>query len=137
MTTRTPLTLFVAAVLLVGACSAGGGAPSPSTEPAPTPTPIAVDIATPDDAAALVIATDPRFAGTIKLDPNLIGASRWWESAPLGGGGFRITVTIGWGDCPAGCISRHLWTYQVTADGQVSLESQSGDPLPEGSIPPG
>lgn len=141
--TRLPAAaLFATLTILVAACSTGGGAsPAPSTPSlstaAPTPTPIAVDVVTPEDAAALVIAADPRFAGTIKLTPNIIGASRWWESEPLEDGGFRIKLTFGWGDCPAGCINRHVWIYQVTADGQVSLESEAGDPIPSGTLPPG
>lgn len=136
MHARTVLT-FLAVVAVVAACSSPSGAsPSPSA-PGPTPTPIAVDVETPEDAAALVIALDPRFAGTIELTPDIIGASRWWEAEALPDGGFRITVTIGWGDCPAGCINRHTWTYAVSADGRVSLESETGDPMPAGSLPPG
>ncbi len=138
---------FMAALAIgLTACSSVGSASPTSSLPAPTPTsalaaptptPIAVDVATPEDAAALVIALDPRFAGTIKLTPDLIGASQWWESEPLLGGGFRIALTIGWGDCPAGCINRHTWTHRVTADGQVTLESETGDALPAGTLPPG
>ena len=135
--------LLAASALLAAACSIGGGAaasgatPAAPSGPRPTATPIAGDVATPEDAAALVIATDSRFAGVVKLNPNLIGASRWLESEPLAGGGFLINVTIGWGDCPAGCISRHVWTYTVTASGQLTLESEAGDPLPAGSLPNG
>lgn len=103
--------------------------------PEPSPTPIVVDVASPEAAAALVIATDPRFAGTIKLTPDIIGASRWWEAEPLARRGFRITVTIGWGDCPAGCIDRHTWTYDVSADGDVVFVGETGDPLPSGGLP--
>ncbi len=132
--------LGVAALILgfaaasLAACDAGS-APSPTHSP--TPSPPAVDVATPEEAAALVIASDPRFAGTIKLSPDIIGASRWWEAAARPDGGFQITLTIGWGDCPAGCISRHSWFYGVTADGQVTLESEAGDPLPVGTLPAG
>jgi len=118
----------------LAACGAGA-APSPT--PGSTPTPIAVHVATPEEAAALVIASDPRFAGTIKLSPDIIGASRWWEAAALADGGFQIMLTIGWGDCPSGCIDRHSWIYRVTADGLVTLESETGDPMPAGSLPAG
>lgn len=132
----TPL-LLLSLTMFVGACSFASPAPPGAASEAPSPTPIAVDVSSPEAAAALVIATDPRFAGTIKLTPDLIGLSRWWESEPLANGGFRIRLTIGWGDCPSGCINRHTWTYDVTADGQVSLESEAGDALPAGSLPPG
>lgn len=143
----------VVAALILGlvatslaACGAGA-APSPTPEPTPTPgltstprstpTPIAVHVATPEEAAALVIASDPRFAGTIKLSPDIIGASRWWEAAALADGSFQIMLTIGWGDCPSGCIDRHSWVFRVTADGLVTLESETGDPMPAGSLPAG
>jgi hypothetical protein len=87
-----------------------------------------------DEAAALVIASDARFAGITKLDPNLIGASAWWEGQPTATG-FAIQITIGWGDCPSGCINRHVWSFSVTPDGDVTLDSETGDPLPPGSLP--
>jgi hypothetical protein len=145
MKTRLALVLVVTLSTLV-ACSTdvGGGSPSGSpaptpapttTAPAPSPTPIAADVASAADAAALVIATDPRFAGAVSLTSDLIGASKWWEAEALADGAYRITLTIGWGDCPAGCINRHAWVFEVTADGQVTLLDQSGDPMPEGGLP--
>ena len=132
---RQALGGLVALVIALAACT--GGPPATSTpSPAPTPSPITVTVNTPDDAAALVIATDLRFQGVTKLNPGMIGASRWWVSDPRNGGGFVITITIGWGDCPAGCISRHVWTYEVAGDGQVSLTGETGDPMPEGQLQP-
>jgi hypothetical protein len=87
-------------------------------------------VTSPADAAALVIATNPMFTGTTELRPDVIGASRWWEAEALDGGGYRIEITIGWGDCPAGCIERHVWTYEVDASGGVELVSEAGDPVP-------
>lgn len=140
MKTRTALSLIalvVVTAVVTAACSTGAGAsPSPTT-PGPTPTPIGATVETPEEAAALVIATDPKFAGVTKQNPNVIGASAWWEAQPLDGGGYRITVTIGWGDCPAGCINRHIWTFDVSADGQVTLVSEAGDALPAGNVLPG
>lgn len=119
------------AALLIAAC-VPGAAPSPSPAPSvkPTPTPIVVPVSTPEEAAALVIATNPLFAGTTQLAPDVIGASRWWTATPLDGGGYAIELTIGWGDCPAGCIDKHVWTFEVTADGKVDLVSEAGDPVP-------
>ena len=126
--------LSLAASLLVAtlaACSAAG-APSPTPAPTvrPTPTPIFARVSSPADAAALVIATNPIFGGTMELRPDVIGASRWWTATPLAGGGFRIELTIGWGDCMAGCIERHVWTFDVDASGGVKLVSETGDPVP-------
>jgi hypothetical protein len=140
----TVLPVLAVLALVLAACSADGGsspgssspAPAPSgSVPAPTPTPIAAEVTGPADAAALVIATDPRFEGAIERTPDVIGASRWWEALPLADGAYRITLTIGWGDCPSGCIESHTWAFRVTADGQVTLLEEFGDPIPEGSFP--
>ena len=151
MKMRIALPIMAALSIVVAACSTDGGrspgssspgsslpAPSPwASVPVPTPTPIAVEVASAADAAALVIATDPRFEGAINLTPDVIGASRWWEAQALADGAYRITLTIGWGDCPAGCINNHTWAFRVRADGEVTLLEESGDPVPEGSFPAG
>ena len=121
--------------LVLAACGPGrGGTQTPSPSAQPTPTPIAGPIAAVDEAAHVAIASDPRFAGVTKLDPNLIGASAWWEGRAIENG-FEIKITIGWGDCPAGCINRHVWTFNVAADGSLTLIEESGDQLPAGSLP--
>jgi len=124
----------LAASLLVAAISAcsAAGAPSPTPEPTvrPTPTPIVTRVSSPADAAALVIATNPIFAGTMELRPDVIGLSRWWTATPLVTGGYRVELTVGWGDCMAGCIERHIWTFEVDASGGVTLVSETGDPVP-------
>ncbi len=38
------------------------------------------------------------------------------------------TFRHGWGDCPAGCIDEHFWTYQIQ-NGVVTLISSSGDSI--------
>jgi hypothetical protein len=141
--------LAVLTAIVVAACTdagrSGSSAPTSTAPPvtpsptltAPGPTPIAVDVASAADAAALVIAIDPRFEGAIALTPDVIGASRWWEATPLADGAYRVTLTLGWGDCPSGCISTHTWAFRVTADGQVTLLEEAGDPVPEGDLPPG
>jgi len=140
MKTQLALAALAALSVLLAACSTdtGGspGATTPATTPAATPTPIAADVASPEDAAALVIATDPRFAGAEKLNPEMIGASKYWEAQVLDGGAYQITLTLGWGDCPSGCINRHTWVYEVTGSGEVSLIEESGDPVPAGNFPP-
>jgi len=127
---RAPLAL---AVLVTSLAACGSGA-APTASPAPTvrptPTPIVARVATPGDAAALVIATNPMFAGTMELRPDAIGASRWWTAEPLASGGYRVELTVGWGDCPAGCIERHVWTFDVDASGSLKLVSETGNPVP-------
>ena len=126
--------LPLAASLLVAALAACSGAGAPSLRPAPiarpTPTPIVARVSSAADAAALVIATNPTFTGTMELRPDVIGASRWWTATPLATGGYRVELTVGWGDCMAGCIERHVWTFDVDANGGVRLVSETGDPVP-------
>ncbi len=89
-----------------------------------------------EEAIARVLAQDPGFAGIGPLDPNLIGQSAWYEVSP-GTVGWRVVITRGWGDCQAGCISRHTWTYDVDPSGSVVLVDESGDPVPDdaGGVP--
>jgi hypothetical protein len=128
---RAPwLMAALAVAVVVAACGSPSSSPSPEPTQRPTPTPVGAPVSNAEEAAALVIATDPRFTGTTMLNPDAIGASRWWTSSPLPDGGFRIELTIGWGDCPAGCINRHVWTYDVSADGTITPVSESGDEVP-------
>lgn len=122
--------LMLAAVLLTACGPAAAPSPSPIPSARPTPTPIAAPVTTPADAAARVIAANPIFNGAVPLTQDLIGASKWWVATPLAGGGFTIQLTVGWGDCPAGCINRHVWTFDVKADGILALTSETGDPVP-------
>jgi len=45
--------------------------------------------------------------------------------------GTEITLkySVGWGDCPAGCISRHYWEFRINEDCEVEFLGNSGDPL--------
>lgn len=45
-------------------------------------------------------------------------------------GGRTYTFSVGWGDCQAGCISRHYWEFAVAADGTPTPLGERGDPLP-------
>ena len=136
MTPRSTLTAIATAILLVvlaGCSPAATPSPSASGGPAPSasPAPSSTTISSPEAAAALVVASDPRFAGIGPKDPNLIGACCWWE-ASAGRDGYKVGIEIGWGDCPAGCINRHDWTFSVTTAGVVTLVSEQGPPVPSG-----
>ena len=127
--TRRIVRLLVLTVVaaLVGACAAGA---SPSPSPPPRP------VLTEADAVARVIAADPRFTGLTPRDPDLIGQADWYEVMPASGvGAFLVTMRIGWGDCPAGCIDEHSWTYAVGPDGSVKLQSEGGAPVPADAWP--
>ncbi len=85
-------------------------------------------------AAARVIASDAQFAGVQQLQQETIGLSRWYEVTPVGDG-YRVIISIGWGDCQAGCISRHQWEFTVAADGTIGEPVETGPPLPPGVTP--
>ncbi|MFI5254034.1 MAG: carboxypeptidase-like regulatory domain-containing protein [Candidatus Limnocylindrales bacterium] len=104
-------------VLAVG-CSAVGASPTPISEAG---------------AVAAVLAQDARFTGIGPLQPNAIGQSAWYEVASAADGGYGVDITIGWGDCPAGCIDHHVWHYAVSAGGVVTKTGESGAPLPDGA----
>lgn len=127
--------LTIAAVLVFAACGAGApGTPGASPTPGPETSPI-----TQQEAVDRVLATNPQFAGIGPLDRDLIGQSAWYEVSP-GTVGWQVTITKGWGDCQAGCISRHTWVFQVDPQGTVTLLEETGDPLEDGtgggSVPP-
>lgn len=137
---RLGIALVLATGLMLGACTSvatpvpsASPAPSSSATPSVLPSPASTAIASARDAAAAVAATDERFTGIEERNPDMIGQGSFWEAAPMdpaaSPGGWTVTYTIGWGDCPAGCIYEHVWTYRVDADGTVTLLSETGDPL--------
>lgn len=129
----------VAVVLLVSlvGCSVGSGATPGSSVP-PSPTPVGSP-AWPAEASAVaaVLASDPSFRGFAPRDPGLVGQDRWYEAAPSASAGFTVTLHVGWGDCPAGCIHQHDLVFEVQASGQVRAAGSSGEPLPPGLLPGG
>lgn len=106
----------------------------PKPSPSPSPQPSRGPVATGADAAARVLASDPRFAGIGPLLPDLIGQSAWYDVTESADG-WTVTITVGWGDCPAGCIDRHTWAFPVSKDGTVGKAAEGGDDLPAGILP--
>ncbi len=123
-----PLLLVVLA-LLAAACSGSGSGATPA------PTDEIATAGTGDAAMAAVRARSPLFDGIEERDPDLIGQGSWWQAEPLDSGsppaGWRVTVEVGWGDCPAGCIDRHTWTWEVARDGEPVFVSEEGSVLAE------
>lgn len=39
---------------------------------------------------------------------------------------WRLDFSRGWGDCPAGCIMRHVWSFRVARDGIVTFLGSRG-----------
>ena len=135
-------TMLLGMGLLVGACTSTATPPPPPSpspsfgQPSPSFVPGPTTISSADAAAATVLASDPRFTGLTAQDPNLIGQCCFYVVAPAGDG-FAVKIEIGWGDCPAGCINRHHWSYTVGADGKVRLDQEDGPPVPPGVPAPG
>jgi hypothetical protein len=134
--TRTPISALLVSllVLVAGACGSAAVTPSPTSSPSgPPPSPsisVVLPVTTPDQAAQLVVAGDARFKGIDRRDPNLIGGCCFYDVSANGDGSFDVTIEIGWGDCPSGCVNRHHWVYSVAADGTVALQREDGPPVP-------
>lgn len=136
-------TLLVVAMAVFVGCSGAAASPSPAVTPAPSPSPgvtpapspspspTAIEVTSAAQAAALVIASDERFASIGPVLPDVIGQSAWYEASDLGDR-YSVSITIGSGDCMAGCINRHIWHYSVTHDGTITLESEEGDEVEGG-----
>jgi hypothetical protein len=116
------LALFLAATPVAAAVPANG-------------TPVEPPIEGLAEAHAAVLASGAPFAGFTFLDSALIGASAWWEAYEIDGG-WTVVYSVGWGDCPAGCISSHEFIYTVdTLTGVVTYEGDTGEPLPATADP--
>jgi hypothetical protein len=124
---KTPRLLLLAVVLALAAaaCGADGG------DPAPTPTPVPVPVESADQAARAAALRSPLLAGIARQDPDMIGNAHAWEATELpGAAGWQIEFRAGWGDCQAGCIDRHTWTYEVARDGTITFVGEEGPELP-------
>jgi hypothetical protein len=108
------------------AAPSGAAAPSAAAPSGPAGT-----ITTPEQAVAAVGAFDPRFAKVQPYNPDMIGQCCFSKVATTADG-WTVTIEYGWGDCPAGCIARHQWTFKVTPSGVVTLTAESGPPVPSG-----
>ncbi|HEX5826848.1 MAG TPA: carboxypeptidase-like regulatory domain-containing protein [Candidatus Limnocylindrales bacterium] len=134
---RTPSPALPALlILLLVALVACGGSPGPGASgdaPGSPPASAQAPVTTAEGAAAAVKASSPLFDGIEAQDPDVIGGSAWWTATPVGPAddptAWTVVFEVGWGDCPAGCIDRHTWTYEVAADGAVTLVEEAGSPL--------
>jgi carboxypeptidase family protein len=122
------LALPIVIPLLVAACA---GSAAPAT---PRPSGVADSVDSATEAAAAVISANPQFAGLVPLNKELIGQCCWYE-AVAAPGGYHVTIHVGWGDCPAGCIEKHEWVYAVSAaDGSIGLLGEEGPAVPPGIL---
>jgi len=129
--------LFLA--FLLAACGSTAPTAGPTATPAATASPTPVPspsssvapsgVASAAQAAALVLASDPQFGAIRPANPAGIGECCTYQAVEASPG-FQVTINVGWGDCPAGCISHHQWVFDVDPDGTINLVGQSGDPNP-------
>ncbi|MFZ9609013.1 MAG: hypothetical protein ACO3BF_05255 [Candidatus Limnocylindrus sp.] len=97
---------------------------------------ISLPIDTPAEAHEAILATGAPFGDFVSLNAGLIGASQYYEvkGEPGSAAIWIVIYTYGWGDCQAGCISRHTFIYQVDpVTGDVLFDRQEGDALPADS----
>ena len=114
----TAAVLVMAAGLLLSACAQAPGSSVRATSVA--------------QAAGIALAQQARFRGIGPFDANMIGQAAWYKVAAAGEG-WEVTIRIGWGDCPAGCINEHRWIYVVGREGSARLTHQDGDAVPTAS----
>lgn len=89
--------------------------------------------ARPLNAAALAARFEP-IPGVIWAERNGAGGDGNDIRAQPHGDGWRLDYSIGFGDCPAGCIGRYAWSFGVSAAGEVTFLGTTGNPP---SSPPG
>ena len=127
---RLPFLVVLCAAPILAACSAvlgpGGATASPT---------VTTEVTSGPEAAAAVAALSPLFDGIGPQDPDVIGATAWWTATPSDAAtppsAWTAAFEVGWGDCQAGCIDRHTWTYLVGADGTATFQDETGPPLPD------
>ncbi len=72
--------------------------------------------------------------GVIWAEPNAWAGDGPEIIAQAGTDHWLLTYSLGWGDCPAGCIDRHFWLFKVSTIGEVTYLGSSGTPIPTGMI---
>jgi hypothetical protein len=147
ITRRLPPLVLIVPVLLVAAACSSAAAPTrePNLDPSSAPASTAPsDVLTPvpgasasvptsdaDRAAAAVLVTDPLFTNLEPYNADLIGQCCFYTIRQTADG-WAVTVEIGWGDCPAGCIDKHRWTFTVDKAGAVAKTGETGPAVPSG-----
>jgi hypothetical protein len=80
-----------------------------------------------------IYALSKKFAsidGVIYAEPNGVCCDGNNITGSLESDYIMYEFSFGWGDCIAGCASRHYWVFQVKFNGAVIFISSFGDPLP-------
>ncbi|MCU0453003.1 MAG: hypothetical protein MUE68_05050 [Bacteroidetes bacterium] len=80
-----------------------------------------------------VSALSRRFSGIpclVGAEPHGVSGDGNDISAEAETDAWKITFSLGWGDCPSGCIYRHFWRFRVRSDGRVEFLESGGSPIP-------
>jgi hypothetical protein len=139
--------LLVLVLLVAAACSSAAAPTQPpfvppvaSTNPSSAPsedlTPVpgasaSALLSEGDRVAAAVLATDPLFTNLQPYNADLIGQCCFYTVRQTSDG-WTVTIEIGWGDCPAGCIDKHRWTFTVDKAGAITKTGETGPAVPSG-----
>lgn len=83
----------------------------------------------PLDIAALARRFLP-VEGVVIAEPDAVAGDGNDIRAAAVDSGWRLEYSVGFGDCRAGCISRHTWTFRVGDDGAVTFLESEGPPPP-------
>lgn len=78
------------------------------------------------------LALSKRFQGLdgiIYSEPNGIAGDGNDIKTQLTSARMILNYSLGWGDCPSGCISRHYWKFEIDKQGVVRLLEEGGDSL--------
>jgi len=148
ITRRLSPVVLLGLVLVLGAACSSAAAPTqaplapplasaaPSAAPSDDLTPVpgasaSAPLSDADRAAGAVLATDPLFTNLEPFNAELIGQCCFYTVRQTPDG-WAVTVEIGWGDCPAGCIEKHRWTFTVDKAGTVAKTGETGPAVPSG-----
>jgi hypothetical protein len=90
--------------------------------------------------ATLLSSQSRNIAGLVHLFEAIEGMTSVYSDGPVGGGPdinvwsgentWRVDYSLGWGDCPSGCINQHAWSFSVSYDGYVDHLGSSGPDIP-------
>ena len=115
------LSVALLVALLAAAC---GGSAASSAVTGATPGPVGSGLG----AVEAIRERAPLFDTFGIQNPDMIGQASFFTAEPTNGG-WRVVFETGWGDCPAGCIDRHTWSWDVAQGGTITFVGEDGSPL--------
>lgn len=75
-----------------------------------------------------------RIPGIGRVRPEWFLGVRSGVNLERTSGGLRLQYFVGWGDCAAGCIHGHWWTFETDGVGEARFVACGGDPLPDSGV---